>query len=50
MKQKLNNFRPPKNYAIIPVLIYCGEISSQLAEREYFGHIINFEELAHSNC
>jgi len=47
MKQKLDNFRPPKNYAVIPVLIYCGEISSQIIESEYFGYIINFEELTY---
>lgn len=45
MKLKLNHFRVPKNFAVIPVLVYCGEVSDHILEQEYFSHAIDFKEL-----
>ncbi|MGV2432992.1 MAG UNVERIFIED_CONTAM: ATPase [Rickettsiaceae bacterium] len=45
VRKKLQFLRVPKHFAVIPVLIYCGEISSSVIESDYFVHIIDFSDL-----
>lgn len=43
--QKMQRFSVPKNVTIRPVLIYEGELSSQLVKEDFFSHILGFKDL-----
>ncbi len=41
IKEKINRLKLPRGFACIPVLIHASEVSQELIDSEYFGHIIN---------
>lgn len=41
VQEKIARMSTPRNFAIIPVLIYSGEICDSIEEAEYFGNILD---------
>lgn len=42
VEEKINRLSLPRGYAVLPVLIYAGELSGKLEESDYFHQCINF--------
>lgn len=42
MQEKINRLSLPRNFAVLPVLIYTGELSDALVEANYFYKLIDF--------
>jgi len=45
MQDKLKKIKLPRNYSIIPVLIYAGEVEIDVLDAEYFLKIIHIKDL-----
>jgi len=45
VEKKIKNLKLPKNHAIRPVLIYAGELDSQVLETDYFDRILDLASL-----
>lgn len=47
VSKKIKALKGLKNYSIRAVLVYCGEISSELENSSFFSNIVSFSELWH---
>ncbi len=45
VKNKIKNLIVPKNFSILPILIFCGTLSEELDNSGYFARKIDFTEL-----
>ena len=47
VKEKIHKIKIPKTTSVRPVLIYEGELSSNIKAENFFSHLISFEDLLH---
>lgn len=45
VKEKIRRLKRPKNFSVLPVLIYVGEIREDVIDSGFFAKIINFGQL-----
>ncbi len=45
VKEKIRRLKRPKNFSVLPVLIYAGELSEDVIDSGFFAKIIDFGEL-----
>ena len=44
VQEKINRISIPKGFAVLPVLIYMGELKETIAEANYFSHCVNLQD------
>jgi len=48
VKEKIERLHVPKSFAVLPVLIYFGDIDESIIDAEYFYAVINVADLLES--